>query len=174
MERKMPKDHSVLDEIRECAASDPRRALELGNLYIENNPLDSNGYFSRHLTWARLGNHQNALTDCSAAIGILPKPNRYMARAEIYRALGDHTRALADLNHAHDLDRETWLTSFGPHLRSDTLARLGRLDEALSDTALIPDNHWMPEHDGLPGGNKQEFIAELKRRARGAGWRTCS
>jgi tetratricopeptide (TPR) repeat protein len=164
----MNKNSSVLDEVRDCVASDPKRALELGNRYIEDNPSDSHGYFSRHLTWAKLGNHKNALADCCTAIGILPKPNRYMARAEIYRALGDHARALADLDHVHNSDHETWLTSFGPHLRADTLARLGRLDEALSDAALIPDNHWMPEHDGLPGGDKQEFITELRRRAAGA------
>jgi hypothetical protein len=36
---------------------------------------------------------------------------------------------------------------------------------------LIRDDHWMPEHDGLPGGDKQEFIAEIKRRAAIANWR---
>ncbi len=66
------------------------------------------------------------------------------------------------------MDRQEWLTSFGPHLRADTLARLGRLDEALADAALISDDHWMPAHDGLPGGDKQEFIAEIRRRAAAA------
>ena len=86
----------------------------------------------------------------------------------VHRALGDHVDALADLNTAHDMDREEWLHSFGPHLRADTLARLGRAEEALADAALLPDDHWMPAHDGLPGGDKQQFIAEIARRAAGA------
>jgi hypothetical protein len=79
--------------------------------------------------------------------------------------LGDYPRALADYNQAHDMDRADWLTSFGPHFRADTLARLGRLEEALADCALIEDDHWMPVHSGLPGGDKQQFIDEITRRA---------
>lgn len=164
-ESNMNEKHSELDEARDCAAHDPYRALRLEGQYIEKNPDDSRGYFSRHLTWAKLKNYENALEDCCKAISISPKLNRYIARAEIYRALGDHAKALADLDHVRNADHERWLNSFGPHLRADSLARLGRLGEALSDAALIRDDHWMPEHDGLPGGTKQEFIAEIRRRA---------
>jgi tetratricopeptide (TPR) repeat protein len=159
---------SDLDEARECARDDPHRALELENKHIAANPSDGRGYFSRHLTWARLGDYHKALADCSTAIGIQRKLGRYMARGEIHRALGDYTQALSDFNQAHDMDRNEWLTYFGPHTRADTLARLGRLDEALADARLIDDDHWMPEHDGMPGGNKQEFIAEIERRAAAA------
>ena len=55
--------------------------------------------------------------------------------------------------------------SFDPHFRADSLARLGRLEEALADCAFIPEDHWMPGVLGLPRGNKAEFIAEIKRRA---------
>jgi tetratricopeptide (TPR) repeat protein len=157
-----------LDEARECAAKNPVRALELQNAHIAECPSDSHGYFCRHLTWSRLGEYEKALEDCSTAIRMLPKPGRYLARADIYRALGDHKRALADLNLVHSQDREVWLNSFGPHVRADTLARLGLLDEALADAALIGEDHWMPEHDGLPGGDRQQFIAEIKRRAAAA------
>ncbi len=138
------------------------------NRYIAANPDDSRGYFSRHITLARLGAYDKALEDCSTAIQIQPKTLRYISRSEIHRALGNHAAALSDLNQAHDMDREEWLHSFGPHLRADTLARLGRLDEALRDAALLPEDHWMPTHDGLPGGDKQQFIEEIKQRAKAA------
>ena len=132
----MGASYSELDEARDCAARDPHRALQLENRYIEANPSEAAGYFSRHFTWAKLGQHDKALADCSKAIGIQPNPYRYLARAEIYRALGDYPHALADLDHAHNSDREIWLTSFGPHLRADTLARLGRLDEGVRPGAV--------------------------------------
>lgn len=157
-----------LDEAREVARYDLHRALEIENQYIADNPNDSRGYFSRHLTLARLGEHRKALEDCSKAIDMAPKLLRYIARSEVHRALGNYKEALADLNRAHDMNPEEWLHSFGPHLRADTLARLGRPADALADAALLPPDHWMPAHDGLPGGTKEQFIAELKRRAAAA------
>jgi tetratricopeptide (TPR) repeat protein len=167
-ENSLPTNYTLLDLARECRATDPERALRLANQHIQSNPVDPHGYFSRHLTLSRLGRTTEALRDCTTAIGIAPKPMRYLARGEIYRTLGDHERALADFNRAHDMDREKWLTSFGPHLRADTLARLGRLDEAREDANLLPDDHWMPANSGLPGGSKREFIYEIERRAMAA------
>lgn len=164
----MPGDEPSLDDAREIGQLDPYRALDIKNRYIAANPDDSRGYFSRHLTWARLGEYRKSLMDCSKAIQMQPKTFQFIARSEIHRALSDHVLALADLNQAHDMDRDEWLHSFGPHLRADSLARLGRLDEALADAALLPEDHWMPANSGLPGGNKQQFIAELKRRAAAA------
>jgi hypothetical protein len=76
----------------------------------------------------------------------------------------DDPRRALDIENRY-IDRDEWLHSFGPHVRADTLARLGRLDEALADAALLPEDHWMPAHDGLPGGDKRQFIAEIRRRA---------
>jgi tetratricopeptide (TPR) repeat protein len=161
-------DFSDLDEARECARNDPHRALELENRYIAANPNDPHGYFSRHISFCRFGNYEAALADCNRAIELNPSFWRYRGRGEVYRRLGNHQQALADFDRAKAMDIENWLTSFGPHMRADTLARLGRRDEALADANLIDDDHWMPEHDGLPGGNKQEFIAEIERRAAAA------
>ncbi len=132
------------------------------------NPNDSHGYFVRHIIRKVSGNFHGAIKDCSKAIEIAPKQVSYRARGEVYRALGDHKEALSDFNRARDINYHEWLHSFGPHLRADTLARLGRLDEALADAALIKDDRWMAAYDGLPGGDKQEFIAEIKQRAAAA------
>jgi tetratricopeptide (TPR) repeat protein len=158
----------TLEEARECSLHDPHRALDIKNRYIAVNPYDSRGYFSRHITLARLGSYEKALSDCTKAIQFEPKTLYFLGRSEMHRAMGDYAAALSDLNHAHDMDHEEWLHSFGPHLRADTLARLGHLDKALKDADLLPEDHWMPAFNGLPGGDKQQFIAEIRRRAAAA------
>jgi tetratricopeptide (TPR) repeat protein len=164
----MPTDRINLDEARECHSEDPYRALEIANRYISQNPSSAFGYFSRHLTWERLGEFEKSLADCSRSIELDPKFIDYLSRGQTYRALGDHANAVRDFNVARSINMGKWLTSFGPHLRADSLARLGRLDEALADCDLIGEDHWMPAHGGLPGGDKAEFIAEIRRRAAGA------
>jgi tetratricopeptide (TPR) repeat protein len=160
----MGNTNSTLDEARECRAENPNRALALANHHIDAHPDDAHGYFSRYLTFQRLGRLGEALTDCSRALTLRPQASTYLCRGDLHRLMGNQHLALADFNQAHAMDREKWLTSFGPHMRADTLARLGRMGEALADANLIDDDHWMPAHDGLPGGNKQQFIAEIKRR----------
>ena len=158
-----------LDEARKWLRQDqPHRALDIQNRYIAANPNDSHAYFSRHQTWMDLGEYRKALDDCNRAMALRPHIATYRCRGEVYRALGDYESALKDFNRERDLDFQDWLTAFGPHVRADTLARLGRLDEALADCDLIEDDHWMPAHCGLPGGDKQQFIAEIKRRAEAA------
>ena len=157
-----------LDEARECRKDDPDRALEIANHYVAANPTDARGYFSRYITWDRLGEYQKALADCTRALQLEPNCRKYLSRGEARRRLGDHSGAVSDFDMARALDPNKWLTSFGPHLRADSLARVGRLQDALADCELIRDDHWMPSHGGLPGGNKQQFIAEIKRRAAAA------
>ena len=161
----MPHRAPNLDEAMECRANEPIEALEIDNEYIRRNPFDPAGYFSRHLTWERLGEHQKALTDCNRVMQLESDSWNYFCRALIHRNLGDHMSAVADFDRMRELDHEEWLTSFGPHFRADSLARIGRLDDALADCKFISDDHWMPEHSALPGGNKREFIEEIKRRA---------
>ncbi len=162
----MSHDTSLLDEARKYAASDPARAFALRDEYVCANPEDGHGYFTRHLSWMRLGQYDRALEDCNSALRLSgEKTISLLARGDIHRAMGDHARAVEDFTRARALNYEEWLTSFGPHHRADSLARLGRLEDALADCALIADDHWMPAHRGLPGGSKTEFIAEIRRRA---------
>jgi tetratricopeptide (TPR) repeat protein len=161
----MSDEWTLLDEARECAAQNPQRALELENRYIAAHPEDGHGYFSRHLSWMSFEDYDKAMQDCMMSLRLNPAPFSFMARGKIYRAIGDHERAVADFSHFHDLDYEEWRDTLGPYYRADSLARLGRLDEALADCALIEDDHWWPAHRGLPGGDKDEFIMEIRRRA---------
>ena len=164
-ERRMSNDTSLLDEARDCAARNPKRAFELESRHVAAYPEDSTGYFHRHFSWIRLGAYDKAMQDCETAIRPNAKPVMFMARGDLYRLLGDHARAVEDFTRARDLNYEDWLTSFGPHHRAGSLARLGRLEDALADCALIADDHRMPAHRGLPGGSKTEFIAEIRRLA---------
>jgi tetratricopeptide (TPR) repeat protein len=165
MEWGMSNPYAKLDQARDCRAADPQRALDLADRYISENPLDPLGYFSRHLTWRSIEEYNRALDDCNRSLELEQTYDTFLARGMLYRAKGDHARAVADFTRADELDHQEWLTSFGPHFRADSLARLGRLDEALADCDVIPNDHWIPAHSGLPGGNKAEFTAEIRRRA---------
>ena len=162
----MAQEIRELREARECRRDDPQRSLEIYNEYIDAHPDDAQAYFSRHLTWDQLGDREQALADCSRSADLDPHWITFLMRGRLFRELGDHERAVADFDRSHALDPEQWRTGFGPHFRADSLARLGRLEEALKDCALIREDHRMPAHSGLPGGNKQQFTAEIRRRAR--------
>jgi len=157
-----------LDEANRCLRSEPLRSLAICQNYLAAHPDDLYGLFSRYQAWNRLGELQKALADISRLIALDPCWNNYSARAHLFREMGDHARAVEDLTKARELDDEEWRGSLDPHFRADSLARLGRLDEALADCAYISENHWMPEVLGLPEGNKAEFIAAISKRARAA------
>src|SRR5581483_11691443 len=97
----MSDDFSALDEARECRADDPHRALAIASHYIAAHPDDFRGYFSRHLTWEKLGEYEKSLQDCNRSLELRPHPIAYISRSEVYRRLGDHARAVADLNYLH-------------------------------------------------------------------------
>ena len=159
-------DTSVnLDEATECLRDEPLRALAICQRYLALHPDDPSGLFSRSQAWERLKEFQKALADMNRVLVLDPNSGGYSARAHLFRIMGDHEQAVADLTRARELDDHEWRTSLDPHLRADSLARLGRLEEALADCAFIPEDHWMPEHSGLPGGGKTEFIDEIRRRA---------
>ena len=136
--------------------------------YLAVHPDDPLGLFSRFQAWMKLGEFRKALRDINRVLELDPNSGGYSSRAQLFRAMDDQARAVEDLNRAREFDEKEWQTSFDPHFRADSLARLGRLEEALADCAFIRDDHWMPGVLGLPRGNKAEFIAEIKRRAAAA------
>jgi tetratricopeptide (TPR) repeat protein len=112
-----------------------------------------------------LGEYDMALADINRVLEIDPNSGGYSARGHFFHGIGNYRRAIEDLTRSKDLDYDGWTTSLDPHFRADCYARMGRLNEALDDCAFIPDDHRMPAVFGLPGGNKEQFIAEIKRRA---------
>ena len=154
-----------LDEATRCLSKEPLRSLAICQNYLAVHPDDPSGLFSRFQAWMKLDEFQKALRDINRVLELDPNSGGYSSRAQLFRAMDDYARAVEDLNCAREFDKEEWQTSFDPHFRADSLARLGRLEEALAGCAFIRDDHWMPGVLGLPRGNKAEFIAEIKRRA---------
>jgi len=161
----VPGGPKELDDAFELLRSDPQRSLEVCQRYVAEHPDDANGYFSRFNAWQELGEREKALADINKVLELDPNSGGYSSRGVFFRSLGDFRQAIEDFTHARELDEEEWKGSLDPHFRADCYARLGRLDEALSDCAYIEEDHWTPGLMGLPAGNKQEFIEEIKRRA---------
>ena len=167
----MPNDDRIpigsieLDHAFDLLQIDPKRSLEICEEYVSNHPGDANGYNSRASALRALGENARALADLDKAIELAPDSGRYSARGDFYRVIGEYQRGIDDLSRARELDEEEWKYSLDPIMRADCYARLGRLDEALADCAHIPDDWWMPAFNGFPGGNKEEIIEEIKRRA---------
>ncbi|HKD23420.1 MAG TPA: hypothetical protein VKB71_15495 [Rhizomicrobium sp.] len=161
----MPGGPKELDDAFELLRSDPQRSLEICQRYVRDHPNDAHGYFSRSNAWEELGESDKALADMSKGLELNPNSGGYSTRGVFFHGLGEYERAIDDLTRARELDEEEWKGSLDPHFRADCHARLGRLDEALADCAFIEADHWIPALKGLPAGNKEEFIAEIKRRA---------
>jgi tetratricopeptide (TPR) repeat protein len=154
-----------LDEATECLRDEPLRSLAICRRYLAMHPDDPSGLFSRHQAWKKLGEFQKSLADMNRVLLLDPNSGGFSARGQLFRAIGDHERAVADFTQARELDDSEWQTSHDPLFRADSLAQLGHLEDALSDCAFIPEDHWMPEHSGLPGGGKTELIEEIRKRA---------
>lgn len=161
----MPSSSVDLDEATACVTSDPERSLEISERYLEKHPDDPRGLFCRFQTWEVLAEFENALADIDRYIALESNWLGYFSRGCFFHDFGHYGRAVDDLTKARELDGEGSAKSSIALYRADSLARLGRLDEALADCALVADDHWMPALHGLPEGNKQEFTAEIRRRA---------
>lgn len=167
----MPSDDRVfggpieLDEAFYLRSKDPKRALEICERYIDKHPDDPNGFNERAEIFFVLGENEKAERDFDIALALDPHYGRYSVRGDFFRRIGKYQRGIDDMTRARELDEEAWVTSLAPIVRADCYAHLGRLDEALADCTLIPDDWWMPAFDDFPGGNKEEIIEEIKQRA---------
>jgi tetratricopeptide (TPR) repeat protein len=157
-----------LDEATRCVTSDPERSLGICDNFLQVNPDDRRGLFCRFQAWDALCEYENALSDINRVIEKSPDFASYFSRGMFLHKFGHYERAVADLTKARELDVDGLARSTIALYRADSLARLGRLDDALADGALVADDHWMPALCGIPEGNKQDFIAELRRRAEAA------
>lgn len=154
-----------LDDAFEQLRHNPQRSLEICQDYWSKPPDNPSGLFSRFQAWCRLGENEKALADIDRVIELDPNSGGYSSRGSFFHGIGDYQRAIDDLTRAREFDEQEWQTSLDPHFRADSYARLGRLEEALADCAFIREDHRMPAFKGLPGGSKQQFIEEIRRRA---------
>jgi tetratricopeptide (TPR) repeat protein len=145
--------------------SDPQRFVELYGDDIRQDPGNAAAYFARHHGWLHLQRLDHAMADLNTAIVLKPNYIKYLSRGELFRRLGDHPRAIADFDQAEALDRQGFIEAWGPLYRADSHARLGNEAAALADCARLADDHWTPGLNDAPGGNKEQVIAEIRRRA---------
>ena len=148
--------------------SEPQKYLELIEEFIQRNPSDPNGYFRRHNAWDRLGRKDRALDDLNKSLTLEQHPITLKARGILLRGLGRYREALRDFDRVEALDPDLFVDSWCPLFRADCHAQLGNEEAALTDCARLTDDHWTPGLFGAPAGNKQEVIAEIRRRAAAA------
>jgi tetratricopeptide (TPR) repeat protein len=163
---KQPSTPEELSVFHKLLRSDPQRYLQIVNGWLEDDPKNVDAYFSRHQGWMQIGEPQKALDDLKtvAELDANPNPMFLMARAAVYRHLGQYEKALADYNQADALDPKAWETDIvlGLLFQADTYARLGDEGPALSTCARLPEDFWTPGIRGAPGGGKTEVAEKLR------------
>jgi len=143
----------------------PEKYLELANEFVKNNPDHAGGYFRRHFAWENLGHVELALQDLRTAHKLDPKNVDYYALGRVLHSARRFSEAIGFLNFAEQGD-PSWRQGPGPLYRADCYARLGNETAALADCACLNDDHFLPYSlFDLPKGDKQQVIAEIRRRA---------
>jgi len=152
--------------------SDPKRYLRIVSKWIEEDPENSDAYFSRHLAWMHLGEPTRALEDLDTAIQLRNEPSALslFSRGLVHRRMGEYEAALTDFAGGEAIDPERWEKDivFGLLYQADVHARLGNEQAALSYCARLPEDFWTPGVYGAPRGEKVEIAGELRRIAANA------
>jgi tetratricopeptide (TPR) repeat protein len=162
----------VVDQIRRefrLLRTDPQSYLAMIEERIAKDPDNPGNYFDRHFAWEQFGQLDRALADLNKALELEPEGKALLfSRGTILRSLGRYEDAIWDFDRAFALDDDKIYGDVGLVFRADCHARLGNEAAALADAARLSDEHWMPGFSGLPGGNREQVIEELRRRAAAA------
>jgi len=105
-----------------------------------------------------------ALDDLNAAMALKSTAVGYLARGNILASLGRHQDAVDDFAKGQAMNPENWDHMWGPLYQASSHAYLGHEQEALAACDRLFEDHWTPGRCGAPGGDKQEVIAEIRRR----------
>jgi tetratricopeptide (TPR) repeat protein len=165
---KQPTSPDEVLAMHKMLRSDPQRYLGIVNQWIADDPTNSSAYFDRHFAWMEIGEPDRALDDINKVIELEPKTRAisFLARAHVYRHLGEYEKAIEDYSRAEAIDPVEWQDgAFGPFFQADTYARLGDETAALACCARLPHGFWTPGFEGAPGGGKAEIADELRWRA---------
>lgn len=161
---KEPTTEQELLVLHNLRRSDPQRYIQIATDWIRKNPRNADAYYGRHVAWRNLDQPNRALDDINRSIELEPDPISYISRAQVYRQIGDHRKALEDYSHVKStqpvLWQEHWLALL---YQADSYAHLGNLADALRCWELLPDNIWTPGPNGAPAGNKLEIQDALLR-----------
>jgi tetratricopeptide (TPR) repeat protein len=152
----------------EILRRDPRKYVEMMTGRIQDDPTDAHAYFRRHNGWASLGRFDDALADLDKSLALREHFSTHFARGELLCRMGRYQEALTNFYRSSELDSEDWYGDWGILERANCHASLGNEAAALADCARLGDDFSHPGYGGLPGGNKAEVTAEIRRRARAA------
>ena|SRR5579862_557624 len=154
--------HETLTERLDLLKSNPVEYLRLANEVVRQHPRDPNAYFSRHHAWTELGKPELALADLDRSLELERHGVTYAARGLLLHGLGRFREAIDDFNASQAMDEGDWMGCFGHLYRADCYARLGEVERALADCAMLREDHWTPGPFGLPKGSKSDVIAQIK------------
>jgi tetratricopeptide (TPR) repeat protein len=166
---KKPTTEQEMSALHNLRRSDPQRYIQIADDWIGNDPSDADTYFGRHIAWRNLGELDRALDDINTSIKPEPDPISYISRAQVYRQMGQHQKAIEDyegVRATHPiLWQEDWLSLL---YQADSYACIGNEPAALACWGLLPDDMWTPGPHGAPAGNKSQIADELSRIAAAA------
>lgn len=144
--------------------TDPAKYVAMKSEEIARDPHNADAFFSRHQGWLWLGKLDEALADINAAIALKQNSMRYVSRGLVWCRIGRYRDALDDFDRAEAFDPQEWPDLWGPLYQADCHSRIGNEAEAIAACEKLKDDFWSPGLDGTPAGNKQEIIAEVRRR----------
>jgi tetratricopeptide (TPR) repeat protein len=161
--------HQTLEQMRaehEILRRDPQKYVKMMTSHIQGDPNDAHSYFCRHHGWVKLGRFDEALADLDKSLALREHYTAHSARGQVLCHMGRYREALVNYYRSAELDSDGWYGDWGILERANCHASLGDEASALADCARLGDDFSHPGFGGLPGGNKAEVTAEIRRRAR--------